>query len=589
MTVGANGSSTIGAAHDDGPQHRRVLAKQRMQETWANYRGRRNTVGEEGPSSPSNTPLPLCSILRGAWIHTAQRFDFLRNNKQKRKKKQQRDDDETRTTTHQPSSFPSVHQMKQASVLAREMEHFSFLQDETSSTQEDQEMTRNDHDRRATQESLAVLSMSLSSTTPQDNSDYYYYQDAIRRLSQSRSRVFLLLDISAMIQAHYRLSMLFPPGIEWQFRVDHNRQPRVLQLMQRLKVGLRCNTILDIQAVQAAASGAQEAMTVVDDAGRTRKPNGYLKRLHRACGVRKFVVDGVCEVERIHDTLTGKGHRAKDVCGDGESNKREASSKLPQLAFILRLTSNVDHDGVMQLVQEIQEVTQRLGHKLLGISISLPATNSQKDSLHVLWQSLQDSILPFLRISTRTVQIDIAQNFPISTLSEEQREFFCNLLKTKDVHITVDASHWLINDAGALCTRIIGVKQEKGSSMRTHYYIDDGCYGSLCRSTEGGTYKPIPLLVRSAPQGGNHEEKVEADDNTRKQGLSTVWGPTCDGLDKVCENVPASLQVHDWLVFPQMGCIGGAGTNFNGFAPPDVAYCVLGYFRRHHEQFTTPV
>ena len=66
---------------------------------------------------------------------------------------------------------------------------------------------------------------------------------------------------------------------------------------------------------------------------------------------------------------------------------------------------------------------------------------------------------------------------------------------------------------------------------------------------------------------------------------STVWGPTCDGLDKVCESVllPDDLSARDWLVFSNLGCGGfggglGLGTAFNGFDPPDVAYCVLGYF-----------
>jgi diaminopimelate decarboxylase len=78
-------------------------------------------------------------------------------------------------------------------------------------------------------------------------------------------------------------------------------------------------------------------------------------------------------------------------------------------------------------------------------------------------------------------------------------------------------------------------------------------------------------------------------DDTNKSSnlvLSTVWGPTCDGLDKVCDKVllPVDLKANrDWLVFSNLGCGGyagglGLGTAFNGFDPPDVAYCVLGYF-----------
>ena len=48
---------------------------------------------------------------------------------------------------------------------------------------------------------------------------------------------------------------------------------------------------------------------------------------------------------------------------------------------------------------------------------------------------------------------------------------------------------------------------------------------------------------------------------------STVFGPTCDGLDKVVEQtmIP-ELAVGDWLVFPHMGAYTvSAGSKFNGF------------------------
>lgn len=47
----------------------------------------------------------------------------------------------------------------------------------------------------------------------------------------------------------------------------------------------------------------------------------------------------------------------------------------------------------------------------------------------------------------------------------------------------------------------------------------------------------------------------------------TVFGPTCDGADKVLEEVvlPA-LQPGDWLLFSNMGAYTIAGAcNFNGF------------------------
>jgi len=132
-----------------------------------------------------------------------------------------------------------------------------------------------------------------------------------------------------------------------------------------------------------------------------------------------------------------------------------------------------------------------------------------------------------------------------------------------------------------------------------HYYIDDGCYGSLQKNnnSNAGThadsngvedeFHPVPLFYNNRnTNNNNHPTNNQGyrEDTNTKTFTSTVWGPTCDGLDRVCRAVPLPhLQVDDWLVFPHLGCGGfggglGLGTAFNGFEPPDTAYCVLGYF-----------
>ena len=58
-----------------------------------------------------------------------------------------------------------------------------------------------------------------------------------------------------------------------------------------------------------------------------------------------------------------------------------------------------------------------------------------------------------------------------------------------------------------------------------------------------------------------------AKDASMQAAPGTVFGPTCDGADKVLEEVvlPA-MQPGDWLLFPNMGAYTIAGAcNFNGF------------------------
>lgn len=53
---------------------------------------------------------------------------------------------------------------------------------------------------------------------------------------------------------------------------------------------------------------------------------------------------------------------------------------------------------------------------------------------------------------------------------------------------------------------------------------------------------------------------------------STVFGPTCDGLDTVVRDHPLpELAVGDWLVFPSMGAYTICGASrFNGVNAVDV-------------------
>ena len=56
---------------------------------------------------------------------------------------------------------------------------------------------------------------------------------------------------------------------------------------------------------------------------------------------------------------------------------------------------------------------------------------------------------------------------------------------------------------------------------------------------------------------------------------TSLWGPTCDGLDKICDVVMPELAVGDWLYFDDMGAYTvSAFSSFNGFLRPKIYYCV---------------
>lgn len=91
------------------------------------------------------------------------------------------------------------------------------------------------------------------------------------------------------------------------------------------------------------------------------------------------------------------------------------------------------------------------------------------------------------------------------------------------------------------------------------YWITDGLYGSMnCLMYDHATVSPRPLLLCSKEIDDVHP--------------STVFGPTCDGLDTVLRDYHLpEMDVGDWLMFPNMGAYTLCGASkFNGINAVDV-------------------
>lgn len=93
-------------------------------------------------------------------------------------------------------------------------------------------------------------------------------------------------------------------------------------------------------------------------------------------------------------------------------------------------------------------------------------------------------------------------------------------------------------------------------AIKPEYWINDGLYGSMnCLLYDHAILSTRPLKTSNP------------DDQPNALYQSTVFGPTCDGLDTVLRDVwLPKLDCGDWLVFPRMGAYTqAAGTSFNGF------------------------
>lgn len=136
-------------------------------------------------------------------------------------------------------------------------------------------------------------------------------------------------------------------------------------------------------------------------------------------------------------------------------------------------------------------------------------------------------------------------------------------------------------------------KQQQQQQQRYMLYLNDGVYGNFS-SIIFDHQQPAAHVLRASGQAAAAAAAATAtgaladspasaaDGDTPPQGLAkaeySLWGPTCDGIDCISASteLPALLDVGDWLFFPAMGAYTRcSATRFNGFADcHEVVYVV---------------
>ena len=110
------------------------------------------------------------------------------------------------------------------------------------------------------------------------------------------------------------------------------------------------------------------------------------------------------------------------------------------------------------------------------------------------------------------------------------------------------------------------------------YYINDGVYGSFnCILYDHATVEVNILKSCSDVDERLAPIKVFCVFLTFSLRYeSSVWGPTCDGLDCVLPSVSLpNISTGDWLYFNNMGAYTStAGSTFNGMPRPRVYYVI---------------
>ncbi len=132
------------------------------------------------------------------------------------------------------------------------------------------------------------------------------------------------------------------------------------------------------------------------------------------------------------------------------------------------------------------------------------------------------------------------------------------------IKFIAEPGRFFASAATCVATKIYSCKDKGKEQM---LYVDDGVYGTF-NNVLYDHATPVPSKVMN----GKFDDSEEIP--------TTVFGPTCDGLDQMCEKSGTSLprcKVGEWLLWENMGAYTHtASFVFNGYTHiPNRLHCVL--------------
>jgi len=122
------------------------------------------------------------------------------------------------------------------------------------------------------------------------------------------------------------------------------------------------------------------------------------------------------------------------------------------------------------------------------------------------------------------------------------------------IRIIAEPGRYYVASAYSLATNVIASREmidAESGETKYMYYINDGVYGSF-NCVLYDHYVPEPSFL--------------ANNESNEKFTSSIWGPTCDGLDCIHSSIQIpKLNIGDWILWKNMGAYTiSAAVEFNG-------------------------
>ncbi|KAF5304673.1 hypothetical protein FQA39_LY09450 [Lamprigera yunnana] len=352
---------------------------------------------------------------------------------------------------------------------------------------------------------------------------------------------FFLFNVDDII-CKYNLWKEVLPRVQPHYAVKCNNSDTVLRLLASLGCGFDCATKYEIQ--QVLSLGVDPSKVVY---AHTTKMPTFIKYANQ--------------------------NNVDLITFDNEEELYKMKRIHPHARAIIR----IKYDGPAMCkfgvkfgcdpyteTSELLKIAAQINVNVVGVSFHIGTGSTEPSVFYNAIKTAHDVFQQAANLHFNFNLLDIGGGFPgnrdfsllpfSKSINMALEEFFPD----SSIRIIAEPGTFFVKSAFTLACSVHSVrkncfsKNDVGERSLYDYYITDGVFGNMSDAIlYNADFIPIPL---DAP-------------TNKKQYLSTVWGPTCDPLDKIKENIYLpKLNIGDWLVFENMGSYTRVlATQFHGF------------------------
>jgi len=383
------------------------------------------------------------------------------------------------------------------------------------------------------QQAAEVLAVDAPAITPA------VCDQLVKTIAQETEEAFYLFDVGDVIQK-YNTWLDKLPRVTPFYAVKCNNHPVLLQVLSALGAGFDCASKAEIGAVMELGVPTDKII--------------FANPCKPASHVRYAAQHGV-------DLMTF----------DNEAELTKVQQLMPHARLVLRIRVDADSaqcplgikfGAAPGSARRLLKLASALGLDVVGVSFHV---GSGCHELAVYGRAVRAARAVFdtaAELGLTLSLLDLGGGFVAGAAFEEAADHINLALdecfpEDSGVRVIAEPGRYIASEAFTLATQVTSLRRRE---EQVDYYINDGVYGSFnCVLYDHQVCRPRPLQAAPA-----------------EAPPATIWGPTCDSMDLVCEGLSLPpMQPGDWLVWELMGAYTLSGAcGFNGFPQPAV-YCVI--------------